>query len=196
MSENKFDPKKLEKLNNPQRLKDIPPDYVWDKLSMEKTEILVEIGAGTAFFSIAFIQHAKHSKIYACDVSDVMIKWLNENVVQKFPNIIPVKTEEHSISLGDEIADLVFMISLHHELDNPTQTVKEAYRILRPGGKIFIIDWEKKDMAEGPPMQIRCLPEQVKEQLVNSGFIHVNIFSELPKHFLLVGEKDHKSLCL
>lgn len=192
MNEKKFDPKKLEKLNNPNRMKDIPPDYVWGKLSMVKPEVLVEIGAGTAFFSIAFLQHAKHSKIYACDVSEVMVNWVKENVVQKFPNIIPVKTEEHSIPLDDGIADLVFMINLHHELDNPTLTVKEAYRILKPGGNIFIIDWIKKNMDEGPPAKIRFFPEQVKEQLVNSEFIHVNIFSELSKHFLIVGKKDHQ----
>ncbi len=191
MSEKKFDPKKLEKLNNPQRLKDIPPDYVWEKLSMEKADVLVEIGAGTAFFSIAFLQHANHSKIYACDMSEIMINWVKENVVQKFPNIIPLKTEEHSIPLDDEIADLVFMINLHHELDNPILTIKEAYRILKPSGNIFIVDWKKKNMAEGPPTQIKYLPEQVKEQLVNSEFIHVNIFSELEKHFLLVGQKEH-----
>ncbi|MGB9499430.1 MAG: transposase [Dissulfuribacterales bacterium] len=49
--------------------------------------------------------------------------------------------------------------------------------------------WKKKDMDEVPPMQIRCLPEQVKKQMVNSGFKHVEIVNELPKHFLVVGEK-------
>jgi ubiquinone/menaquinone biosynthesis C-methylase UbiE len=192
MSEKKFDPKKLEKLNNPQRLKDIPPDYIWDRLSLKKANVLVEIGAGTAFFSIVFLRHAKHAKIYACDVSEVMINWIKENVVQMFPNVIPIKTEEYFIPLDDGIADLVFMINLHHELYNPILIVKEAYRILKPSGNIFIVDWKKEKMAEGPPIQLRYLPEQVKEQLVNSGFTHVNIFNELPKHFLLVGNKDHQ----
>jgi len=191
MNEKKFDPKKLQKLNNPQRLKDIPPNYVWDKLNIDNADVIVEIGSGTAFFSIAFLQQYEPSKFYSCDVSEVMINWVKENVVPKFPNIIPVKTEEYFIPLDDQIADLVFMINLHHELDNPTQTVEEAYRILKPGGNIFIVDWKKKKMDEGPPIQIRCLPEQIKEQLVNSGFKHVNIFSELQKHYLLVGEKDH-----
>jgi len=190
MNEKKFDPKKLQKLNNPQRLKDIPPDYVWGKLNLEKTNVLVEIGAGTAFFSIAFLKHAKPSKLYACDVSEVMINWIKENIVPKHPNIVPVKTQEDSIPLDDGIADLVFMINLHHELDNPTLTVKESYRILKPGGNIFIVDWGKKNMTEGPPTQIRCLPEQVKKQLVNSGFKNVDFFNELPKHFLVIGEKD------
>ena len=190
MNEKRFDPKKLHKLNDPQRLKDIPPDYVWDKLNIEKTDVLVEIGTGTAFFSIAFLQHAKPSKIYACDVSEIMIDWIKTNVVPKYPNIIPVKTEEDSIPLDDEIADLVFMINLHHEINNPTLILEESYRILKPKGNIFIIDWKKKDMDEGPPMQIRYLPEQVKKQMVNSGFKHVEILNELPKHFLVAGKKN------
>ena len=192
MNEKKFDPKKLQTLNNPRKLKDIPPDYVWDKLNIEKTDVLVEIGAGTAFFSIVFLRYAKPSKIYACDLSEAMINWMKKNVVPKFPNITPVKTEEYSIPIDNGIADLVFTINLHHELDNPTLTLGEAYRILKPGGNIFIVDWKKNNMSEGPPNQIRCLPEQVKKQLVNSGFKHVSIFSELPKHFLLVAEKDHQ----
>ncbi|SMC20372.1 Methyltransferase domain-containing protein [Desulfacinum hydrothermale DSM 13146] len=189
MNEKKFDPKKLQKLNDPRRLEDIPPGYVWERLNITKADVLVEIGAGTAFFAIAFLKHAKASKIYACDVSEVMINWVKENVVPRFPNIIPVKTEEHSIPLDDAMADLVYMINLHHELDNSTLTLEESYRILKPGGKIFIVDWKKEDMPEGPPTEIRCLPGQVKEELMNSGFNRVNIFGELPKHFLLIGEK-------
>lgn len=194
MIEKKFNPKKLEKLNNPKRLIDIPPDYVWDTLKLEKADTLVEIGAGTAFFSLAFLQQAKASEIYACDISEVMIDWVKENVVSKHPGVIPVKCEENSIPLDDAIADAVFMINLHHELDDPTLIVAEAHRLLKPRGKIFIIDWIKKDMAEGPPTEIRCLPEQVVEQLVDSGFEHVSTFSTLPKHFLVVGEKASNNI--
>ena len=192
MNEKKFDPKKLQKLNNPQRLLDIPPEYVWGKLNLEKPDILVEIGAGTAFFSIAFLQHFKPSTIYACDLSEAMIKWVEENVSPKYPSIIPVKSEEHSVPLDDGIADLVFMITLHHELDNPSLTVEESYRILKPGGEIFIVDWKKIDMEEGPPEKIRCAPEQVKEELMKSGFRGVYIYNELSKHFLVVAKKKHQ----
>ena len=192
MNEKKFDPQKLQKLNNPQRLIDIPPDFVRAKLNTAKPAVLVEIGAGTAFFSIAFLQVFKPSTIYACDLSEVMINWVKENVSPKYPNIIPVKSEEHSVPLDDRIANLVFMITVHHELDNPSRTVEESYRILKPGGEIFIVDWKKKEMPEGPPEKIRCLPEKVKEELLKSGFNSVYIYNELPKHFLVVGKKDHQ----
>lgn len=193
MSEKKFDPKKLQKLNNPQRLMDIPPVYIRSKLNMEKSEVLVEIGAGTAFFSIAFLQQLNPSIIYACDLSGTMINWIKENVSPKHPNIIPVKNEEYSVPLDDGIADLVFMITLHHELENPSLILEESYRILKPGGEIFIVDWKKKDMPQGPPVAIRYLPEQVKDQLIKSGFSGAHIFNKLPKHFLVVGTKNHQS---
>ena len=189
----KFDPKKLQKLNNPKRLADIPPEYICDKLAIQKPDVLVEIGAGTAFFSIAFLQHLQPSAIYACDVSEVMINWIKKNVSPIYPIIIPLKSEERSVPLKDEIAELVFMVNLHHELDNASSTVTEAYRILKPGGEIFIVDWKKKEMPEGPPEKIRYLPEQVKDELVKSGFSDVSIYDDMTKHFLVVGKKECQS---
>ena len=189
MNEKKFDPGKLQKLNDPQRLVDIPPDYIWERLHLEKPGVIVDIGAGTGFFSIAFVKKSKSSKIYACDLSDVMIQWMEENISPKHPGIIPVKTEEHNIPLDNRIADLVFMINLHHELDNPFLTIVESNRILKPEGTICIVDWKKKEMQEGPPVHIRYLPEQVKEQLKNAGFKEVRIYNDLQKHFLVAGKK-------
>lgn len=194
MIKNKFDPKKLQKLNNAQRLLDIPPDYIWGKLRVEKPGIFIDLGAGTAFFSIAFLQKFNPLVIYACDSSDAMIDWVKKYVSPKYQDIIPIKTEEHSVPLDDGIADLVFMINLHHELDNPSLTVEESNRLLKPGGKICIVDWKKEDMPEGPPTGIRYLPEQVKKQLVNAGFKQIDIFNDLQKHFLVVGKKDHPTI--
>jgi SAM-dependent methyltransferase len=191
MNNKKFDTQKLQRLNNPRRLIDIPPDYIWNKLNIKRADVLVEIGAGTAFFSIALLQQANALKVNACDISEVMIDWIKENIVPEYPNIIPVKTQEDSIPLEDEIADLVFTITLQHELENPLKSLKEAYRILKPGGKFFIVDWKKENSNEGPPVKIRCCPEDIKEQLRKSGFKQINIFNKLSKHFLLIAKKEY-----
>ena len=190
MNEKKFDPKKLQKLNNPERLVDIPPAYICSTLGLESSEVVVEIGAGTAFFSIAFLEALNPSTLYACDLSHTMIHWMKENVAPQYPRIIPVKNEERSVPLDDGVADLVFMIALHHELEDSSQMLSEAYRMLKSGGIIFIVDWKKKDMPEGPPVAIRCVPEEVGDQLTASGFDDVVIYDALPKHFLVTGKKS------
>ena len=190
MSDKKFDPKKLRKLNDPQRLVDIPPFLVCSRLSLKNPDVLVEIGAGTAFFSVAFHQQLNASTTYACDLSATMISWMEDNITPQYSQIIPVKSEESAVPLNDEIADLVFMINLHHELEDQSLVVQEAFRLLKPEGEIFIVDWKKEEMPQGPPVEIRCMPEQVEMQLEKSGFLHIKSYDDMPKHFLVVGKKQ------
>lgn len=189
MKENKFNPSKLEKLNNLKRLQDLPPDFIWEKLKLDNANVLVEIGAGTAFFSIELLKKSNAEVVHACDISEVMIDWMKENITPNFPNIVPVKTSENIVPLADEIADLVFTINLHHELDDVAVTLQEAFRMLKPGGKILIADFKKDESIPGPPMHLRFLAEQVKEQLKNSGFRNIELYQELPKHFVVIAEK-------
>lgn len=79
-----------------------------------------------------------------------MIDWMEENISPNHPHIIPVKSEESSVPLDDEIADLVLMINLHHELEDQSLIVQESYRLLKPGGVIFVIDWKKKRCHMAP----------------------------------------------
>ena len=189
MNEKKFDVKKLQKLNNPKRLRDIPPEYIWARIDTSNPDVLVDIGAGTGFFSVHFLNLANGETLYACDISDTMIEWMEEHICPQNPGITPLKMEENRVPLDDDTADLVYMINLHHELDNSQAILSESYRILKNAGKIFIVDWKKTDMDEGPPEHIRWLPEQVKEQMAAANFRNVQLFNDLAKHFLLIGEK-------
>lgn len=187
--ENKFDPKKLKKLNNPERLKDISPEYIWKKLQIVNPTVLVDIGAGTGFFTVPFLQYLENGKIYACDLSEIMIDWMKNNVCIKHPGVLPVKMEENTVPLENGIADLVYMINLHHELDNPEKILQESQRLLKSTGSIFIVDWKKEDMSEGPPTHIRCSVAQVKDELEGAQFRNIRIFDEMKKHFLVIADK-------
>ncbi len=189
MTEKKFDPKKLNKLNNPDRFTDIPPEYIWNKLNLKNPDILVDIGAGTGFFSVPFLNYTKNGEIFACDISDMMIQWMKQNICPKHPGIVPIKMEENTIPLKGGLADLVYMINLHHELEQPGKILKESSRLLKKNGKIFIVDWKKEDMDQGPPLHLRYSPEKVHSQLVSAGFKNIHIYNEMPKHFLILAEK-------
>lgn len=185
----KFDPKKLSKLNNPDRLNDIPPHYLLDKLELKNSETLIDIGAGTGFFSIPIADHLSRGKVFACDISPEMIKWMNKNVRPDHPNIIPVQMKEYSIPLEDGAADGVLMINLHHELEEPERILQEAFRLLKRKGKILIVDWKKEDMPNGPPVRIRITPEEVVGQLKLTGFSGMKSDRSLAKHFLVLAWK-------
>lgn len=189
MTDRKFNPEKLAKLNNPQRLADISPEFIRSRLTGEAPRVLVDIGAGTGVFSVAFQHFFPAARVYACDLAEPMLAWMQEQVVPRHPGIVPVKSGESSIPLEDGLADLVFMITLHHELSDPADMLGESYRLLRPGGELFIVDWKPVDMPEGPPLAIRCQPDYVSEQMRRAGFARVRSHDGLSKHFLLTATR-------
>jgi SAM-dependent methyltransferase len=97
--------------------------------------------------------------------------------------------EPNKIDAKNDSADLVIMITLHHELDKPELMLKEIYRVLKPGGKIVIIDWKKIDMEQGPSIQLRCKPEDIHNQLQSAEFKNITLSVTWPKHFMLIAEK-------
>ena len=191
MSESrKFDPKKLAKLNDPKRLKYLNPDLIWEKAGIKNPSVLIDIGAGTGFFSLLFSMKMKKGKVYACDISDEMLSWMGENLSPKSKGrVIPVKMEESSVPLPDEMADLVYMINLHHELEQPQRILGEARRLLMGRGKLLIIDWKKERTPEGPPLEIRVTEEVIESQMLKAGFRGIMKHAVLPYHHFLVGVK-------
>jgi ubiquinone/menaquinone biosynthesis C-methylase UbiE len=186
----KFDPKKLAKLNDPRRLEYLDPDLIWERAALKEPEILIDIGAGTGFFALLFGRKMKKGKVYACDMSEKMVEWMDQNLPAESRGIvIPVRTEESAVPLSDDIADAVYMINLHHELEDPPAVLREAFRLLKRGGRVLIIDWKKADSPEGPPLEIRVTEETVEGQMRGCGFANIMKFNVLPYHFFLVGEK-------
>ncbi len=188
MEENRFDVKKLDKLNNPMRLELLPPKFLFDCIKFTPS-VVIDVGAGTGFYSKEFASKFKQTVVYGCDVSEVMVDYIGEKVTTKYPNIIPMKMEDSEVSLSDGIADLVVMIYLHHELDYHDKTLRECMRLLKSGGKILISDWKKRETKMGPPIDIRFEESEVEEQLITAGFSNIELFSELDNNFVIVATK-------
>ena len=198
----RFDPAKLDKLNDPERLKYLDPDLIWraaipnDTKSGQKfdPEVLVDIGAGTGLFALIFSKKigGQKGRIYACDISARMIEWMEANLPRPSDGggvVIPLKMEESSVPLPGGVADMVYMIDLHHELDDPAATIREARRLLKGGGRLLIVDWKKEPTPEGPPLEIRVAEETIMLQMREGGFSDLKHHPVLPYHNLLTGEK-------
>ena len=84
---NIFNPAKLEKLNNPARLKSIRPEFIWSLLALKDPKIIVDFGAGTGVFSVDFLKRMNDGEVYACDISPQMVDWMNCHILPENPGI-------------------------------------------------------------------------------------------------------------
>jgi ubiquinone/menaquinone biosynthesis C-methylase UbiE len=185
----KFDVKKLEKLNNPQRLEQLPPAQICEFLDLGRTQIAVDVGAGTGFFTKAFAEELPKAHFIALDTNKTMLNYMQENVIPSCAQIEVQASAESKLPLEEASADLVYMINLHHELEDAPAMIAECVRILRPGGVFFISDWKAEEMPMGPPLAIRIPAEKVVEQMSAAGVQCIKRLDFYPLNYIVAGRK-------
>ena len=186
----KFDPSRLEKLRDPERLKTQNPDAIWNVLAESPIHTLVDLGVGIGFFAIPFARKIPEGKIYGCDINPDMLEYLRAAMKQEqVGNIEPVLSGEVEVPLPDATADVVLMVNLHHELDFRDRTLEECWRLLVDGGRVAVIDWKPMETEKGPPLHVRISPSQVGEEMLAAGFVEVVEHNLFPQHYMVVGRK-------
>lgn len=190
MPHEKFDTAKLERLNDPGRFDSLDPVRMWDAIGMPAPREIVEIGAGTGLFASRFAALAPDAVVYAADVEPVMVGWMRANRPEVAAGrVVPVLSTETRVPLDDGIADVAVMINLHHELADPSVTYAEAYRLLRGGGTLLVVDWAPGETEHGPSQAIRASAEILAATIEAAGFTAVTVHRRLKWHSMLTGLK-------
>lgn len=187
--EKKFDPKKFEKLKNPERLDREDPELIWENMGLKSDSTFIDIGCGVGFAAIPFAKKMPDGLVYACDISEEMLAMLkNELVDAGVKNVKTVKMDEVSVPLSGGIADGALMQNLHHELDSSVDNLKECRRLLKPGGVMAVIDWKPMETPGGPPLEIRVDEKKMEKDMADAGFDFVKSLDVFPFHSFVIAK--------
>jgi ubiquinone/menaquinone biosynthesis C-methylase UbiE len=159
MAGHKFDPDKSKQLDSFLRKFFMPVNKIIKDIKPSKNETWADIGAGTGVFTIPIA--AKVKEVYAMDISETMLQKLQQHLTSKnINNVKLLKSDESKIPLNDSSVENVFLAFVAHELNDPANYFKETRRILKPGGRLLIIDFAKV-ISFGPPLDHRLEAKQV-----------------------------------
>ena len=84
--------------------------------------------------------------------------------------------------------DLVFICDTWHHIAERPHYLTLLHKALRPGGRVAIVDYQKKETAGGPPMEMRLSREAVLEEFGQGGFRLAKEHTFLPNQYFLVFE--------
>ncbi|MBC8136052.1 MAG: class I SAM-dependent methyltransferase [Fibrella sp.] len=134
---------------------------------------VVEFGCGYGTFTVP-VAAAVSGTVYALDIDPEMIvatEARTRNVNLANVRVIRRDLMADGPGLPDATCDLALLLNMLH-CEEPVTHLREAYRNLRPGGRVAIIHWiHDPATPRGPSLAVRPKPEQCRAWAEEVGFV-------------------------
>jgi ubiquinone/menaquinone biosynthesis C-methylase UbiE len=175
-------------LEDPERDAYQKPHEVLRALSIKPGEVIADIGAGSGYFTFRLAHHVgNNGKVYAIDVNPDMILHLNRRVRDlKAMNVSSILADPDDPLLPERSVNRLFFSNSWHHIENHTKYLSLMKKMLKPGGEIIMIDFHKKELPVGPPMQMKIAREDLIKQMETNGFRLAKEHTFLPYQYFLV----------
>ena len=200
MSEKIFNPRNIHKLEDPERLNWLPPQHVVRLLNLTSGMSIADIGAGSGFFALPFARIIEpDGRLFAVDLQPEMLEFLPAKLRSSASprNLELIEGEATATNLKDASCDLVFLGNVWHELDDHARVLREMARILRPGGRVSILDW-RTDVQNppGPPACHRIAAADTAAALQIAGWAVLQTTDVGRYSYLVIARVEAASLTL
>jgi ubiquinone/menaquinone biosynthesis C-methylase UbiE len=152
---------------------------------------IADLGSGTGHYTLALAAAVGHDgKVYAVDIHEDMLHHIKDaaqakglrNVETVWGNI----EKPGGTKLRDHALDAVVLSNTLFQVDQKPQMLKEVLRILKPGGKLLVIDWAGAYGGMGPKPGHVVSESAAEELFITGGFHKLKDFRAGPHHYAIV----------
>jgi ubiquinone/menaquinone biosynthesis C-methylase UbiE len=162
---------KIAFLDSKQRATLIPPEALISQMPIQKDHTLLDIGAGSGFFTIPMAERTS-GKVYALDPDKRILSIIEEKAKEKgLNNVELIQDYLDDLSLQNDSIDFAMASLILHEVSSLTKALTKVYEVLKTGGHLLCLEYEKDDkVIDGPPMAIRIGSDELEMTLASIGF--------------------------
>ncbi|WP_193214061.1 class I SAM-dependent methyltransferase [Luteolibacter marinus] len=152
--------------------------------------VIADIGAGSGYYSFRLAPKVPAGKVIAVDIQPEMLDFLRERASEReIRNVQPHLGAIDDIRVPPATLDAVLMVDAYHEFSHPREMLASLRHALKPGGRIFLLEYR----AEDPRVPIKPLHKmteaQARLEFESAGFRFVKNLRPLPWQHLLIFEK-------
>ena len=151
----------LERIDGEERRRSIPPEAIVERMELSEKDLVLDLGAGAGYFALPISQRSKG--VVAIDSEPKMLSILSERARSSgVVNMHMVCGDITLLPFADGSVDHVFAAFVYHEVSDQSKLIEESARVLRPSGKLTVVDFQKRLSGEGPPIWVKKSPRHVE----------------------------------
>jgi ubiquinone/menaquinone biosynthesis C-methylase UbiE len=164
------------------------PDEVVRALGLRPGQVVCDVGAGPGYFTLRLARAVGPTgRVFAVDVVPEMIAALRQRLDRAgVGNVTPVLARCDDSLLPPEACDLVLVVDTFHHFPDGAAYLRSLVPRLRPGGRIVNVDFHKREMPVGPPVEHKVAREDFLAAARAAGLEVVEELDFLPYQYLLV----------
>jgi ubiquinone/menaquinone biosynthesis C-methylase UbiE len=147
------------------------PDAVVAALALQPGMWVADLGAGTGYFSRRLAQAVAPGVLFAVETEPNLVTHLRARAEREHTdNVVPVLASASNPRLPPGALDLVLIVDTYHHIDDRLTYFRRLQGMLKPTGRVAIIDWHKHPLPEGPPPEHKLAREHVLAEMTQSGW--------------------------
>jgi ubiquinone/menaquinone biosynthesis C-methylase UbiE len=149
----------------------VDADKLFSAVALSPSDVFLDLGSGFGAYALAASDYVgDEGRIYAVDLWEEGIESLRSEAAARGVSTIDARLADISthIPLEDDTADVALLSTVLHDLvRDGTQeaALQEVSRVLKPGGKLAVVEFKTVDGPPGPPLGVRLAPEEVEALL-------------------------------
>jgi cyclopropane fatty-acyl-phospholipid synthase-like methyltransferase len=166
------------------------PDEVIAIMGDLKGKTVMDIGSGTGYFSFRMADAG--ARVICADVDDRFLEYIKEKKSEDGytdDQIQPRKVPYDSPDLKPNEADKVIIVNTYHHIEDRAEYFSKVKAGLKYGGKLYVIDFFKKELDFGPPVSMKLTEQQVLGELFEAGFRNFSVDIDLlPYQYIIIAD--------
>lgn len=149
---------------------------------------VADLGAGTGYLS-RYLAAAvgPGGTVLAVDTEPNLVRHLRDRAEkERTPNVVPILASADNPRLPAGAVDVILVLDTYHHVDDRLTYARGLRRFLRPGGRVAIVDWEKRPLPVGPELDHKLAREHVRDEMTLAGYELVAEPDTLPYQYFLI----------
>lgn len=181
-------------MNQSNNLGFVDPKGVVQQLSIENGQKVADFGCGAGYFSCAFAEAiGQDGHVLALDILPASLEAVMSRArTLGLTNITATQVnleKEGGSGLDPQSQDWVIIKDMLFQNTQKDTIIYEAARVLKPEGKLFIMEWSPENTFVGPEASLRMKRSEMEDLLHAAGFDITKDLNVGEYHFGFLAEK-------